>query len=287
MKKVYIIIVLTCLININQGITQTLLNGSFENNTTGCFLNLPNNSFNSNMYNTYGFGTASQLDMIENGCNYGSAENGSYFLGVAVDNTNTLYDAFSMALNAPLQMGTYYTLTFYNRKYTGYSSNVLEIGYSSDSLTFGTLIDSVPAPIMDTVWVLETMTFTPLSSNCKFITLQVKIGAYGWNHVDNFSINVSTGVNSINNDNSISVYPNPSSDIANIVVKGNEFTQLNATLHLYDVLGNKINCNYRTEFNGNDGLKFVMDTREIPNGFYFVSVEDGNKTYNSKVILQK
>jgi len=167
------------------------------------------------MSDCYAFGSASQLDIVRNNCTYGSAQQGFYFVGLAVDITNTLNDAFSMKLTSPLIAGHTYTLSFYNRKDSAYNSNQIEIGYSADSLTFGTPIGTATA--LTTTWVMSSFTFTP-AFNCQFITVRTIVGSYGWNFVDDFAITETTGLTESDPSTyALQIFPNPTSGFISII----------------------------------------------------------------------
>ncbi len=236
MKNAYLLTLsLFLLSSANYVQAQTFLNGSFENTTGGCSFNITNASFNSMMSDCYAFGSASQLDIMNTSCGYGTAENGNQFVGIAVDITNALTDAFSMELSAPLVAGNTYTLTFYNRKDAGYGANLLEIGYSSDTASFGTAIDTAAIPT--TSWGLVTMTFTP-SINCSHITVRSIAGTYGWNFVDDFTISDITNTNNLAaDDRTIQVFPNPTSGLISIVMPSSYVTE---SVTVRDIHGNTV-----------------------------------------------
>jgi hypothetical protein len=193
---------------------QTLLNGSFEATTGNCDYNLTNSNFNSMMNNCYAFGNNSQIDIINSTCGYGSAQQGNYFIGLGVDIANALTDALSLKLLTPIIVGNTYVLNFYNRKDSGFNANLLEVGYSTDSISFGNIIDTAALPT--TSWGLVSFSFTP-TVNCQFLTIRTIAGSYGWNFVDNFTISQTTGIiNSFDEAFAIQVFPNPTSNFISI-----------------------------------------------------------------------
>lgn len=217
-KNIYLFPLTVLLLSLQMHVHgQTFLNGSFESTTGGCSYNITNASFDAMMSNCHAFGSASQLDILDNTCGFGSAEDGTHFVGVAVDITNTQTDAFSMELSAPLIAGNSYTVSFYNRKDVGYNANLLEIGYSNDSLLFGYSIDTVALPT--TSWGFVSFTFIP-AINCSYITIQTIAGSYGWNFVDDFTISEATGINTVTSAVPVvQVYPNPTSGMISIGVE--------------------------------------------------------------------
>jgi hypothetical protein len=217
MKKIVSLLSITALTLFSQSsiFGQTFLNGSFETTTGNCDFNQSNANFNSLMSNSYAFGDASQVDILNSTCSYGFAQEGNYFIGLAVDGTNTLTDALALKLSAPLIGGNTYVLTFYNRKDPGYNGNLLEVGYSANNSSFGNNIGTTALPT--TSWGLDSFSFTP-SINCQFITIRTIAGSYGWNFVDNFVITPTTGITNSNvEENSIQVFPNPTSNNISII----------------------------------------------------------------------
>lgn len=236
MKNTYLLTLTAFLLSSSTFLSaQTFLNGSFESTSGGCSFNISNASFNSMMNNCHAFGDASQLDIIDNTCGYGTAEHGNQFVGLAVDINDSLTDAFSMELSAPLVAGNTYTLTFYNRKDAAYGANLLEIGYSSDSASFGTAIDTAAIPGL--TWGFVSVTFTP-SINCSYITIRTIAGTYGWNFVDNFAISNITNTNDLATaDRMIQVYPNPTSGVISIVASSSCVTE---SVTVKDLHGNTL-----------------------------------------------
>ncbi len=236
MKHSYLLTLSAFLLSTPTFLTaQTFLNGSFESTSGNCNFNITNASFNGMMNDCYAFGSADQLDIINNPCGYGTAEHGNQFVGLAVDITNTLTDGFSMELSAPLVAGNTYLLSFYNRKDPGYGANLLEIGYSNDSTLFGTAIDTAAVPGL--TWDFVTVTFTP-TINCSHITIRTIAGTYGWNFVDDFTISDITNTNNLATaDAMIQVYPNPTSGVISIATSSSCVTE---SVTVKDLQGNTV-----------------------------------------------
>ncbi len=172
-----------------QSEAQTIVNGSFENNTGTCLTNIANATYNTSMQNSVAFGTASQIDILNNTCGFGSAQSGTWFLGLATDITGTTTDAFSLTLSAPLVIGNSYTLTYYDKKDAGYATNPVELGISTSASSFGTQIFVSPTPVVG--WTLHSVNFTA-TLPATYITVHVVGNAYSWTHIDNFSLSANT-----------------------------------------------------------------------------------------------
>jgi hypothetical protein len=173
--------------------SQTCLNGSFElGSSSGCSYGLSNAAFNSGTPDVNAWGTANQIDKMDGSCGYGVAQDGTTFIGMAVDITDTQYDAISVGLDVPLTVGTSYDVTFYMRKDPGYVSNDVELGHSDDGLSIGTIVGTFSAPVSTTSWTAYTATFTAATA-ANYITLRTIPGTYGWNFVDHFSVIAGPG----------------------------------------------------------------------------------------------
>jgi hypothetical protein len=190
------------------------VNGSFESTSGTCSYGLTNSGFTGAMTDCFAFGSASQIDILNGTCGYGAAQHGNFFIGLAVDINNTLTDALSLKLNTPLVAGNSYQLSFYNKKDGGYNTNVLEVGYSTDSVLFGTSIGTAPLPT--TTWGLVSFSFTPIV-NSQFLTVRTIAGSYGWNFIDNFTITETTEADKQPiEEQKVTVYPNPASGFISI-----------------------------------------------------------------------
>lgn len=249
---------------------QTFLNGSFENTTGSCSYGLSNASFSSMMSDCNAFGSASQIDILDNTCGFGTAENGTHFVGIAVDITNALTDAFAMELSAPMVAGNTYMLTFYGRKDPGYGANLLEIGYSSDSTMFGTAIDTAAVPTLS--WGFVSMTFTP-TINCSHITVRTIAGTYGWNFVDDFAIADITNTNYVANDQTIQVYPNPTAGNISIVTPSACVTE---TVTVKDIQGNTLLV----------AQSQLVDLTGFAAGVYILEVETNSGRFVKRIVKE-
>ena len=273
MKKA--ILSLHILFIFNLAHAQNFLNGNFENTTANCQINTTNNSFNGFMTNCYGFGSDG-LDILTNSCGYGTAQNGNYFIAIACHFPIAL-EAFSLALNSPLISGQTYTLSFWNIKSSSWNPNKLKIGYSADSLSFGTLIDTVPVPGI--TWTYQSLTFSPIN-NSSFITVAVADSILSWNYIDNFTLNNITGVNSLDDFQSIiAIYPNPF--ISNIDVTIQKQSMKYVSITIQNILA-------QTVFSEQDNLAITrtIDLNGQPNGMYFVVLTIDGKRITRRRLKQ-
>lgn len=196
---------------------QAFVNGSLEGGAVPCS-NIINSQFPTFLANAgYAFGTTDyatykgRFYFYDASCSEGSAQKGSNFLGLAANDAG-LVDAMALTLTAPLQANKTYTLTFYTKKAKTIPSIPLQIGYTTDSLAFGTFQDIVQAPT-DQTWKLNTVHIRPTVAT-KFITvrtLKSNTGTFSYSYtlVDNFSIAVGTAVEPGGKAFSIAPHPNP------------------------------------------------------------------------------
>lgn len=271
MKKLYSFTISAFLLSTPTFLSaQAFLNGSFENTTGSCSYGLSNASFSSMMSDCNAFGTASQIDILDNSCGFGTAENGTHFIGIAVDISNSLTDAFALELSAPLVAGNTYTLTFFGRKDQGYGANLLEIGYTNDSTLFGTTIDTAAVPTLS--WGLVSMTFTP-SINCTHITVRTIAGTYGWNFVDDFAIADITSTNDPASDQLIQVYPNPTSGLISVVTASSCVTE---SVTVKDLQGNTLLVSQSP----------VVDMSGFAAGVYILDVKTNNGEVVKRIVKE-
>src|ERR1044072_8241860 len=83
---------------------QVILNGDFENNTSGtsCNYNLLNTTFNTLMNNVFAFGTGNEIDIMSTCPPYcNAAQSGTWYVAVA-NSAGTAADALSLTLSSPL-----------------------------------------------------------------------------------------------------------------------------------------------------------------------------------------
>jgi hypothetical protein len=159
-----------------------IINGSFETNSaSGTIYNLNNATFNGVVNNATAFGSAQEIDLITVGGLGLSPQHGSWKLALhrQVPGAN---DAFSFNLSSGIVMNQQYRLSYYSY---GYVPGNLNVGYSSNPLSFGTLIATSNEP--NGPWTNHTYDFVA-TSNASYITVEAGSISDGWIHVDNFSL---------------------------------------------------------------------------------------------------
>ncbi len=86
------------------------------------------------------------------------------------------------------------------------------------------------------------------------------------------------GINDINSKNSVSIYPNPATDILNIQIPENI---KNPELKLTNIIGKTI---LKTNLNGS---KNKLNIKNFPSGIYFVSIISNGSVINTKKLIIK
>jgi hypothetical protein len=283
MKKLFLLFISLLLFS-SYALSQTILNGSFENNNTlQCLYNITNSEYNATMDNSIGFGPAEQLDILGTACSFGSPQDGDWFVGVSVGQ-DTLNDALSLELSSPLVVGTTYNLTYYDKKSGSFDTNVLEIGISTQADDFGNLIYT--SPLSTTTWTEREVTFTAnIAAN--HITIQAVPEVYGWTHIDNFSISPTT---SVKNEQTITDffvtqnYPNPFNP--NTKIKYSIPQLSNVVIKVFDILGNEIETLLNEEKQIGT-YEITWYAEELPSGVYFYQLKAGDFIQTKKMILMK
>lgn len=181
-----IILLIFCLF-IKISFSQVFLNGNFENNSaTGDQINLSNADCNSKLRDVNSFGTYGDVDIIRSASYGGSgAQDGTWYLGLTGGGT----DVVALTLNAPLVQGKVYTISFYDRKTSGYPVSPIQIGLSTTNNEVGTTVYTCKELPELNVWTQRTFTFTA-PNNGQYITVQMQSGdIQHWVNVDNFVFN--------------------------------------------------------------------------------------------------
>jgi hypothetical protein len=257
---------------------QTFNNGSLEGSGTPCnrFFNFqfPNMVGNAG----YAFGTTlhgpypGMIYFFDGTCGEGTAQKGTDFLGLSSNDAGEV-DAMSLTMTAPLLVNKTYVLKFYTKKSVSASTApiALQIGYSNDSLAFGTVVDAVQPPT-STSWALQTVVIHPTTTS-KYVTVRgVRSSTgtfqYSYTYVDNFTIAIGTGVST--NENSVSIAPHPNPFTTSIKLDIPESFSFPCQLTLTDVTGRIVH--HQTVSN----RQTQIDRGNISAGIYLLNVCDAN-----------
>lgn len=80
----------------------------------------------------------------------------------------------------------------------------------------------------------------------------------------------------------VAVFPNPAGSTANIVVKSNQNSAI--TIQLIDGMGREIRQVFNGDVHSGENI-YSLNTSDVANGIYFVVVNDGDRTYHSRISI--
>ncbi|MEZ4952740.1 MAG: T9SS type A sorting domain-containing protein [Saprospiraceae bacterium] len=196
-----------------SGNAQSLLNGDFEKNTAdGCIYNLENEDFNLIMEDVVAFGSNSEMDIHNDTCGYADVISNNWFVSLSQRPSGEI-DQLSLRMDMPLTLGSSYRLTYFDWAETSGLNNIplpLEIGLSTDSMIFGTLIHtSMP---VEYEWTQQSVEFMATEA-AQYITIRMAgaSGLKGWTFVDGFELSPLTAVAEVG-EAEVAIYPNPARD---------------------------------------------------------------------------
>jgi hypothetical protein len=101
----------------------------------------------------------------------------------------------------------------------------------------------------------------------------------GCSKTANISIDINTGIKTIDVSNAISVYPNPVTDNLQIEINS-EVRGENADLRVYDVVGNLV---MEKSITAN---KTNINVSALPSGVYVIKIETGNEVVMKKIVKE-
>lgn len=196
---------------------QSILNGSFENNTMTVgsdAINLSNAGFNGYMADAFGFGDwngggdpGGDLDIISTATYCGLAQQGTWYVAL----TSGGSDAFSLTLSAAMVAGSTHTLHFFDRACSGYTPAPVEVGLSDQPNSFGTLIYTAPLPAPGD-WNEHITTFTaPITGQYLTVRCGDVNGGSLWTQVDHFYFAGASDAIDEADMSTWHIYPQPSS----------------------------------------------------------------------------
>jgi len=260
---------------------QSLLNGDFEINSAGIDqINLVNSQYDSLMTNSKAFGNFSggganggNMDIITSDFYCDLPQNGNWYVAL----TSGGSDAFSLKLSSPLIVGLNYSLTFYDRSCSPYpAGSPIKIGVSNSNDNFGNLVYIAPVPVYNGVWSQRTFSFiAPISATYITVTCDSIDSGSPWTQVDNFSIEETASIQTVQQNSYFEIFPNPTSNEINIKPFGN-YDQL-VSVKVLNQFGQEL---FKS--------KFVekIDVSDFANGLYILEIRTDNKTHYSNFLKQ-
>lgn len=265
--------------------SQSFLNGDFEfNSANGCQGNISNSQFNFFMDSVNGIGQQQTLDIFEVSCSFAAA-NGQYFSSLETNIDTAISSAISFLISDSLIPFDQYIISFYDKNLLPWFQPVqVEVGYSSNDSTFGTLVYSSPSLVNDTGWTKHFVFFTP-SINTKYITARGKTGVVDFGiFVDNFSFDTTGLYLAIEKEQpiSFSVYPNPCKEELHVQLQG--YVAKAREIKIYSVLGDPILS--KKIIGAVNTSEVVLDVHELSSGVYFAVLESEGGRVVRKIIKE-
>lgn len=92
---------------------------------------------------------------------------------------------------------------------------------------------------------------------------------------------IATGVNTVNADFNVSIFPNPATDALTIAI--NTIEPGTSVISLYDIRGAVLTTSAETI--SNDFVK-TISTRNIPSGSYFLNIEGAQNRVTKQITIQ-
>ncbi|MEO0582845.1 MAG: gliding motility-associated C-terminal domain-containing protein [Bacteroidota bacterium] len=165
-------------------LAQEVQNGSLEENTATCGINLQNEIFNRQISFVEAFGEQNEIDLLQDSCGYGEAVDGKFYAALYASGSS---DALSFALSEPLDPTRTYRIRFAARRGDGTfeSDNKILLGLSMQSDAFGDLQNTFRAT--QATWEYTEYTFVPDRSYA-YVTFQTSSQETGWLYLDDVSI---------------------------------------------------------------------------------------------------
>ena len=175
-----------------KSIAQTILNGDFEINTAGANqINMTNAAFTAAMSNAVAFGTTPNMDIITTNQYCGFPQSGNWHVAFTTGGT----DAISLELSAPLTIGNSYTITYYDRGCSTWSTAPSTIGVSTANNAMGTIVYTSPAVPQTGIWNQRTFTFVaPIAATFITISAAGAPSTSSWIQVDNIAFDCAMNV---------------------------------------------------------------------------------------------
>jgi hypothetical protein len=246
-----------------SGNAQSLLNGDFEKNTAdGCIYNLENEDFNLIMEDVVAFGSNSEMDIHNDTCGYADVISNNWFVSLSQRPSGEI-DQLALRMDLPLTAGGSYRLTYFDWAETSGLNNIplpLEIGLSTDSMIFGTLIHtSMP---VEYEWTQQSVEFmAPLAAEYLTIRMAGDSGLKGWTFVDGFELSPLTAVEEVE-EAVVTVYPNPAHDFVFV-----ETSLGLKSIRLFNALGQEVKS-----FPQLDVFKNELDLSGLGAGIYYLEI---------------
>lgn len=168
-----------------------VLNGGFETNTAGGDMsNMSNALWTATVANSTAYGPSGELDLYTTATFLPLPCEGHWKAALHTKGGTTDVDAFTLDLSGALTPGQSYTLSFcaVSNNDFGVGNGELDIGVSTSATGFGTWVYNTGV-IPIGVWTTYTTTFVAPDASV-FLSVSSVGSNHGWNHVDDFQLDV-------------------------------------------------------------------------------------------------
>jgi hypothetical protein len=187
-----------------------------------------------------------------------------------------------VSVSAPNSVGSLDFALKYNESNLTYNSVVPEPNSDMDALVDYNIADhtlrftSSSLKNFENEKILLNLRFSTKANNIEPNDLNILSGYLNGNRVKTLLLETSTGIGFLNNEGNIRVYPNPVSNLLNVVISENANIQL-LTVDGRLIFQTKVNANQRQEIN----------TEDLADGVYLLKVSTNVYTSDRKVIISR
>ncbi len=182
--------------------------------------------------------------------------------------------------------GETYKISFWKKTATGYfGQTAITTGTANSIAGTATVLKTYTASIVTpgAAWAKDSVFYVATTTGTRYFSIRGRgtvTASVGANvTIDDVLIEKVTsgvGIKSISANNSISIFPNPTSGLLNI-----NAVEVNSSVDVYNVIGEKVYSN--TLVKGNN----VVDLSGLANGAYFVKLNSNGSITTKKVVLTK
>lgn len=209
--------------------------------------------------------------------------NGNILLvAVNLDGTGSIDDALILEVPHPYLPNQYLTLG-YTRSYV-FGDETTYDTVLSVSATVGTYTNCIlvkETSVTDSVNIIDEYYYAPNAGIVKMQRLfhRGDPQAYIASLTDILAYDCHAGLKDIENENNISIYPNPASDIINLEIENSN--NKNLTLDIYNILGKKL----RTEKISNNQNQ--INVGNLNNGTYILEIKTNESIKIKKLLINR
>jgi hypothetical protein len=220
------------------------------------------------------------------GLSTGTFHSGLQALFTTVAATNPA-GTYSMIVSLPCMdvvNGETYRISYWRRTNAtagGNGMSGLVTGTSVSALT--TVLKPLSSITPLTTWLKDSVDYVATTTETRYFGISASgtVAAATQMNVRLDDINITkvtsgVGIKTISNNNTISIFPNPTSGILNVTS-----TEASSSIEVINVIGEKVYSN--TLVKGNNSI----DLSGLSNGAYFVKINSNNQITTKKVVLSK